>query len=473
MKTIVITLFTLSLLACQSSRPASTQTETAVNIPEDRIDQLVKDYLDLDIFSGVVLIAHEGKPIYHKAFGLANRATNTPNTLETKFDIGSMNKSFTKVVIMQLHGEGKLDLDDPLGKHLDGFPPEVAQKVTIRQLLSHSSGFGDYISPGFFELPDAQRSIQAITDRLRRQPLQFEPGTDRAYSNAGYVILGAVIEAVTGESYYDQVEKRITRPLGMKDTYLRSKRDVPQRSIGYLKTMRGELESNEEMLTPPTSAGGFYSTTEDMLKFYQAFHYGDKLWDEALKQQDDFFKFTKMHQDDGKAIAHAGGFNGANTVLFENQRDRLSILVFANMDEPVAEQLGDGILALTRGQEPKPPALPAFQSIYQSYREHGIAYVKKNFEELTRNFHPSDPRDMILNDIGYNLMFSNDLDAALEIFQLNTELFPDIANTWDSLGEAWLNKGDKEKALTYYRKALSINPDMPSAKEAVARLEKE
>ena len=439
---------------------------------ESKVDELVKSYMDIDIFSGVVLIAEKGKPVYHKAFGLANREQNIPNTLNTHFDIGSMNKGFTKVIILQLINEGKLKLDDKLGKFLPGFPKEAAEKITVAHLLNHESGYGGYHTPEYWDIPLEKKSLQTALEHIKKQPLMFEPGTAKEYSNAGYVLLGLIAEKVAGKPYYDIVEERIVKPLAMKETYLRDKYTVPNRAIGYFKNMRGELQNNESFGEIPTPAGGFYSTTSDMLKFYRAYHYGDQLWNEATRSLDEMHGFYQEHLNSGGAMTHAGGFEGANTVHYEILRDQISVLVFANMDEVVAEDLGAGILAIIRGKQPEAPSLPAEQAIYQAINEKGADYIKQNWETLTVNFHPADPKDMILNEIGYTLLMDGKTDEAVEIFKLNTELFPEVANCWDSYGEGLLKKGDKKGALKAYKKALTIRPDLPTAKEAVKQLEK-
>lgn len=463
---IIVTLLFFNLGTAQNEAP-----DLGVAAFGQKVDALVKQYQDLDIFSGVVLVAKEGEPVYHKAFGLADRSKNIPNTLTTKFDIGSMNKTFTKVVILRLAEQGKLKLTDKLTDILPGFPSE-ADQVTVEHLLSHRSGYGDYITPEYFDLPLSEKTIGRLTERIKKLPLMFPPGEGRAYSNAGYILLGAIIEKITGQSYYQVVDEMIVKPLGLANTYLKNKDAVPDRSIGYLKNMKGELESNEHLEKIPTSAGGFLSTTTDILKFYRAFFYGDQLLKPATRELDEFYNFLKEHLTSGAAIPIAGGFNGANTVIFEILRDRISIVVFANMDEPVAEQLGEGILAIIRGQDPREPALPAIQRVYASFKEHGASYVKEHFGTLTSNFHPDDPKDLILNQIGYNLLFDGKVEEAIEVFTLNTELFPDIANCYDSLGEAYLKKGDRAKALELYKKALSINPDIPSAQKMVRDLQK-
>lgn len=459
---ILLSIFLLS--ACNTQAQKSILQKDKIT---PAIDAYVQLYLDLDIFSGVVLLAEHGKPVYHKAFGLANRATNTPNTLNTKFDIGSMNKTFTHVVILQLLEEGKLKLSDKLGQYLSGFPAEAANKISINDLLHHRSGYGDYMTPGFFDLPVSQKNIAGLVERIKGQELMFEPGTEQEYSNSGFILLGAIIEKITGESYFKNVKDRIVTPLGLKETDLENKNQVPERAIGYYKTMTGEIEDNTGFKELPNPDGGFLSTTTDIMTFYREYHYGNKLLKQETKMQDEMYAMFQEHATTGGAIPHAGGFNGANTVNYEILRDDITLVVFANMDEPVAEQLGAGILAIIRGKEAKSPSLPATQNVYQAYKQHGIHYVEENFKNLIANFHPTDPKDLILNNIGYQFLEQNSVDEAIKFFELNCNLFPDVGNVWDSLGEAYLKKGDKVKALKYYKKALSIDPGIPSARQAV------
>ena len=236
--------------------------------------------------------------------------------------------------------------------------------------------------------------------------------------------------------------------------------------------MKGEIENNNGFVEMSNPDGGFQSTASDILKFYREYHYGNVLLKEETKMKSEFYRMTREHMTTGGAIPMAGGFNGSNTVHYEILRDQISIIVFANMDEPVAEQLGIGILAIIRGEKPMNPSLPAIQNVYKAYNEHGIEYVKSNFDDLIVNFHPTDLKSIILNQIGYEFLFEDDLEEAIKVFQLNVDLFgKEDANVWDSLGEAYLLKGNKHKALEYYKKALQIDPNFPTALEAVQKLE--
>ena len=460
-------LTTLASLLC----PVHASPDIPKRTPEtaQQIDALVQQYSDLDIFSGVVMIADAGKPWYHKAFGLANREKQIPNTTATLFNIGSMNKTFTAVLIYQLIANGKLAFDDTLGQFLSGFPPE-AQRITIEQLLNHSSGYGDYHTPDYLDLPPTQQTIAATVAHIQKLPLLFAPGSSQHYSNAGYVLLGAVVETVTGKSYYQNVRERILTPLGLRHIYLEHPETLPNRAIGYFKDYRGTLHNNEAFLSVPKPDGGFYATTTDILTFYQEFFYGERLLSNDFKQKLPIFQ-TMQRMEKGQAMTFAGGFEGSNTALFEVLGEGITIIVFANMDEPVAEQLGSGILSILRGETPTPPQLPAIQNVYRAFATRGAAYVRHNFEALTGNFHPTDPKDLILNQVGYGLLFDGKVDSAIVVFELNTQLFPDVPNVWDSLGEAWLQKGDLPKARHYYQKALMLDPQLPSAKAAVEKID--
>ncbi|MFZ1704860.1 MAG: serine hydrolase [Saprospiraceae bacterium] len=437
-----------------------------------KTEQLVKTYLDLDIFSGVVVIAQKGIPIYSQAFGMANKETKIKNTLETKFAIGSMNKSFTRIVILQLVEARKLKLSDKLVNFLDGFKQNEIEEVTIDHLLNHRSGFGDYHMPIYWDLPYDQKNIQGLLPLIKELPLLFKPGSEREYSNAGYILLGAIIEKVTGKTFAQNVVHNIKEPLNLKSLVVYDVKNIPNKAIGYTKTFSG-YEANEFMITEPRSDGGFYATAADILSFYRAFFYGNKLISQKTKNEDEFFTHIEpLYLQNGSGIPLAGGFNGSNTVHLEMLADDISIVVFANMDEPVAEKIAWGIFNIIKGKTPDKAMLPAKLNVYIQYKKQGLQFIQDNFENLTTNWFEGDPKDLLLNNLGYDLMNEGKLKEAQEIFKLNTELFPNIGNCWDSYGELLLLKGDKVGALQAYKKALVINPNIPSAQKMVKELEK-
>jgi CubicO group peptidase (beta-lactamase class C family) len=475
MKTkMLISLLAISILAgtgFANSVENSGQTELDVEAISKKTNALVAQYTKLDIFSGVVLIALDGKPFYHKAFGMANRETQTPNTTDTRFIIGSMNKTFTEILILKLVQEGKIKLSDKMVQYLSGFKQREADQITISQLLNHRSGFGDYYNPAFWDMDYKDKNISGITELIKTLPLHFKPGTENEYSNAGYILLGSIIEKVTGKSYADNVEQFITGPLALNQTVLHDVKNIPNRAIGYLKGI-DDVEDNEFFITEPRSDGGFYSTALDVMKFYLAFFYNQELLPESLRKQSELLQNLKPYYSQKReGVTFAGGLNGANSVHIELLSEGISIVVLANMDEPIAEHVANGILAIINGKEPKQAQLPTKLLVYQAYLENGSDYIRQHFEQLSENFHPADPKDLILNSLGYDLMMSGHLNEALDLFKLNTEIFPGVANCWDSYGEALRASGDKAGSLKSYRKALDLIPDLPSSVQAVKELE--
>ena len=227
-----------------------------------------------DEFSGAVLVAKDGRVLFSRAYGLADRNRRIPNTLRTRFRIGSMNKMFTAVAILQLVEAGKVKLTAPLGKYLPDYPNrDVATKVTIHHLLTHTGGTGDIFGPDF----DAHRKeLRALADYVKlygKRGLEFEPGSRWAYSNYGFILLGVVIEKVTGQSYYDYVQAHIYAPAGMtRSGSLPENQPVPDRSIGYTKPpgTTAWAPNTDTLPYRGTSAGGGYSTVGDLARFAHA-----------------------------------------------------------------------------------------------------------------------------------------------------------------------------------------------------------
>jgi CubicO group peptidase (beta-lactamase class C family) len=286
-----------------------------------RVDQLAKD----DRFSGVVLIARGNQILLQRAWGKANREANVLNTLETQFRLGSQNKMFTAVAVLQLVEAGKLSLHEPIGKYLPDYPnEELASKVTIHHLLTHSGGTGDIFGPQF----DARRlQLKEHADYLKlygERPLEFEPGTQDRYSNYGFVLLGALIEKVTGQSYYDYVREKIFEPAGMRSTgSLPENEDVPRRSMGYMKKDGKWVPNTDTLPYRGMAAGGGYSTAGDMLRFAHALQSGKLLSNQMLTlatgPQDHSggygYGFGLEGSGKQRSFGHGGGAPGMNSDL--------------------------------------------------------------------------------------------------------------------------------------------------------------
>jgi D-alanyl-D-alanine carboxypeptidase len=247
--------------------------EPAAGDFERQAQALIEPFVRSDAFSGAVLVAHDGKAIFRQAFGQANREWGIANTPETKFRLGSITKQFTATAILQLAEQQKLSIDDPVSKYYADAPP-AWQKITIRHLLTHTSGIPSFTDILDLDKSDARidRTPEEIIKLTRDKPLEFEPGTRFKYDNSGYILLGCIVEKLSGESYAEYIQKHIFDPLGMRDSgYDSSEKIIPRRAAGY--DNQHDQWSNAAFLsmTLPYAAGSLYSTVDDML-----------IWDQAL-----------------------------------------------------------------------------------------------------------------------------------------------------------------------------------------------
>ncbi len=280
-------------------------------------------------FSGVVVLARGGAPVFERAYGDADRAAHRPNRLDTGFNLGSINKVFTATAIRQLAAAGKLDLDSTLATYWRDYPnADLARRVTIREILDMRSGIGGDI---FAAPPGGTRhDVRDNRDYLPlfvREPLEFEPGTQQKYSNAGYVVLGLLIERVSGERYYEYVRRHIYEPAGMTRTAAFPVDSLPPNTaLGYTRadtagnTVAGApWHLNTELLPGRgSSAGGGYSTAQDLLRFLAAVHAG------------------RIPGGPPSRFGFAGGAPGLNAVVLSDLPGGYDLVVLANLDPPAA-----------------------------------------------------------------------------------------------------------------------------------------
>ena len=319
-------------------RPARTGEAEAIAMLRERASQMAR----ADRFAGQLLVARRGKILLDQSLGLADRESGAAVTAATRFRIGSMNKMFTAIAILQLVEAGKISLSDPLAKYLPDYPnKELASKVTIRHLLMHTGATGDIFGPGYDSYRLALRDHDDYIKHFGARPLLKEPGSGFQYSNYGFVLLGAVIERVSGMSYYDYVDKKVFLPAGMKDTgSLPEEVDVPQRSKGYMRREGAWKPNTDTLPYRGMSAGGGYSTTHDLLAFAQALESG-KLVSKALLDQateaagsGDGYGLGFMHDGEGvsRMFGHNGGAPGMTGALWIYPNAGYVVVGLSNLD---------------------------------------------------------------------------------------------------------------------------------------------
>ena len=309
---------------------------------------------DKGAFSGVVLVARDGRPFFFEAYGEADRDFGVPNRKDTKFNLGSINKIFTQVAIGQLAAAGKLSLSDTIRKYLPDYPSPAADRITVRQLVTMTSGLGDFFGEKYDATPkDRLRTLSDFLPLFENEPLLFEPGTSRRYSNAGYIVLGLIVEKASGERYHDYVREHVFLPAGMKNTDAYPQDAiVANRAVGYTRESEGSapprpgapLRVNIYALPAvSSSAGGGYSTAEDLLAFDSAMRQNRLLspawtdWFYSDKTKEPAAGAAPRKRSGG--FGFAGGTAGVNAVIECDLDTGVTIVVLSNLDPPSAESV--------------------------------------------------------------------------------------------------------------------------------------
>jgi D-alanyl-D-alanine carboxypeptidase len=309
-----------------------------------------------DRFAGAVIVARNGRPVFSQAYGMADREKKVANQLGTQFRIGSMNKMFTAVAVMQLVQAGKIKLTDPLGKYLPDYAnKDVASKVTIHHLLTHTGGTGDFFGPEFDAHRLELRTLQDYVKLYEKRGLEFEPGSRWQYSNYGFLLLGVIIEKLSGQGYYDYVREHVFKPAGMASTdSLPESEAVPGRSVGYMRDGGGAAWKPNTDTLPwrGTSAGGGYSTVEDLLRFANALQ-SHKLLDaehtdllvtgKVDTPRGDKYAYGFVDGTEGEihCFGHGGGAPGMNGDLKICPQSGYVIAVLSNLDPPAANRVSE------------------------------------------------------------------------------------------------------------------------------------
>lgn len=501
---------------------------------QNTIEGIMEDYAENgrkeigSPFTGSVLVAKNSKILFTGAYGLRDRTHNIPNKTDTKFPIGSLTKQFTAMLVMQLMEEGRLELDDSISTHLDYLPKEFSDKITIHQLLSHTSGLPHY--EGILDMGMKIRSFTSTSYTPKELALLVsnvkmngEPGVNFHYSSLGYMLLGTILEEISGKSFSALLETRITSPLGLKNTGFASNEFIKKETAkGYAfkedKTYKmifmkygGEFkEVPYRDQSNIYTAGGMHSTVHDlfvwseavknnrlisekttelMLKpIKQGFAYGwVRNWDDIIERN----ARVKLYSHTGSTFGHAAAislFDDGTTIIFTTNVNKIKAQKITHQLYLAANKLDDtyriegypdrgslsefeeggGIKSLNAyfkklselcGYEVK-PSDGSLQQIMSLYYTNGN-YVKGDSirKAYIQHYNPSENNR---NQLGYRIMTSN-CDKAIEVFKETTRAFPNSANAWDSLGEGYLECKAYKKAVESFTKAVKLAEKMQSS----------
>jgi CubicO group peptidase (beta-lactamase class C family) len=332
----------------------------AAQDPAPKFDEYLNALADQQSFAGSVLVAHDGKVIFSKGYGLANVELDVPNTPQTKFRLGSITKQFTATGILLLQERGKLSVADPICKYFDNCPAAWSE-VTVHHLLSHTGGIPNFTSfPDYMPKMMMPVTTQEMIARFKDKPLDFKPGEKWDYSNSGYFLLGAIIERVSGESYESFLRKNIFDPLKLTGTgYDHFDTILKKRATGYSLSKGKMVNSAFLDMTQPYSAGSLYSTVEDLFLWNEALYSGKVLSAKSFEMMTTTVKNnyayglgveTKFNR---KMIAHGGGINGFATFIARFPEEKLTIVVLRNADYgvPGPGKLSQDLAAIVFGEK--------------------------------------------------------------------------------------------------------------------------
>ena len=454
------------------------------------LKRLVDSYAANRGFNGVVLVAQHGRVMYRAAYGLANREWQVPNAADGAFRIGSLTKPFTAILVLQLVQEHKLRLDGTLGEYLPAlYGNTPAAAVTVAQLLNHTSGIADL--PGNYSDPwwQTQARLSFAPEELAKAwipaRLQTAPGTAWRYNNAGYFLLGLLIEQVTGASYEANLRQRLLDKAGMKDSGLYHATDVvPRLATGY--ETRADLSLARPMPIDPTvsfAAAGLYATADDLFRLDRAL-YGDSLLAERWRQA----MWTDYRSNYGygwgvetwpspsggtyKVVSHTGSIPGYQSFWLRAEQEQSTVIVLDNYWQgDTVVTLGKDLMEVLHGKPMTPARKSLGDLLVPVALAQGVPGMTRAYAALGANAGQYDVSEKALNALGYRLLRMKRLPEAIAVFQWNAAAHPDSANAHDSLGEAYRTDGQREQAIASYRKAAGLAPDNAHVRDVLKELE--
>ena len=365
------TCFLLAATCLAQTAPADKQIVT-------KTDEYMNALARLNRFNGVFLVARDGKMLVSRSYGMANFEDSVPNTQQTRFPIASMTKTFTATAIMMLQERSKLSVRDLICKHLADCPP-AWQQITVHHLLTHTSGIPDYTdSPDWLQTRGRLAPYTATIDRFKDKPLEFQPGEKYKYSNSGYVLLGYIIERVSGQTYEGFLRNNIFAPLKMLNTgYDDAKAIIPHRALGYSREGIHIIRAPYMHVPISKSAGGLYSTVDDLLLWDKALYTDILLSPKSLEAMFTVFKgdygygWHVDQQFKHRRVFHTGIILGFKTSIDRYIDDRVSVIILSNSDDTFINAAVRDLAAIAFGEQytlPKErPSVAIDSKIYDAY----------------------------------------------------------------------------------------------------------
>ena len=455
------------------------------------LQALIESYVENRGFSGAVLVAERGEVLSEGYYGDAIAEWGVPNSARARYRIGSLSKPMTATLVMALAEDGVLSLEGTLGTYLpDLYAETEVADVTVAQLLSHTSGLKDL--PGNFNDPWYQTiarhtfTPEALASELIEPVLISEASGTWRYNNAGFLLLGVIVERVTGLTYAENLQMHVFDPAGMTQSGVFSDDAVlPNLARGYARQTDGTLAQPLRLDTSILySAAGLYTTARDWLRFDSALYGGDLVSAETralmLTQKTDFpygYGWGKAEWPMGEEGApvtfalHTGSIPGYQSFYLRAEETERFVLVINNHnDGSIVLEMGRALMQAMHGQRVELARRNLADLLVPIALNEGAGEMIAAYEALGERRAEYDTSEGAINRLGYKLVGLDLMDAAIAVFELNVEAYPQSANTHDSLGEALRKVERIDEAIASYERALDLDPDSPSASAALEEM---
>lgn len=458
---------------------AQTSPDSAIQEIAHFLDSMEEE----DGLSGVVLVAKDGVPVLERSFGMAHIGYQIPNSPQTLFNFASMGKMFTGVSILQLKEKGLLNLQDRVGEHLPNYPNvAVRDSVTIHQLLTHTSGMPDFMTDEYLQASKHNyRHLNDYALHYQNENLDSKPGGKFVYCNSDYIVLGLIIESISGKSYFEYVEDHIFTPAGMQTAaYLEMDHASGPVALGYTPSTEypDKLMSNIYLnAVRGAPFGGGYARARDFLHFANALQENRLLSatsKELLTREKGVngsyaYGFVDLSIQGHRILGHSGGHWGIACELSIYEDLGYEIVVMTNRD--ATDGFFDVRYAIQKALIGDSKSISSYFFTKELLKE----FAGNGYYSALEMMENSDvqPRGGMMNQQGFLLLSQNNHSRAIELFQLYTLAHPESADAFDCLGEAHLEAGNTDKARKFFQKALELDSTDSYARKKLTNMEKE
>ncbi|WP_341294472.1 serine hydrolase [Catalinimonas locisalis] len=450
------------------------------------IDEIFSKYHEHEGFEGAVLVAEKGEIIYKNAFGLANREWNIPNQVDSRFDIASISKQFTAMLVMQMYEEGKIHLDSAISTYYPEYRSDIGKQVTIHHLLTHRSGIPNYTSiPYVWSDSLVNRyNKEQLVQKFCSGDLEFKPGTKYSYNNTGYFLLSVLLEKVSGLPFDQLLQEKILIPAKMMASGIDKRTKlINKRAYGYVRELESYENARPMHMDNLQGAGNMYATVEDLYLWDRALYTHKLLSKKGIRQMmtpysdpsDSWIppynnsygygmgvaSIPLENNEETELVFHSGHITGYSSFIARFVDDEHLVVMLSNTGNVSTARMNEVTQEVKNVLYNLPFEVPKRSlrsSLLKVSKEQGIREAILKYYELVESFpYEYDDTEEQLRLVAQDLLAANMRTAAVEFFKLNAKVNPGW-RTYNTLGDVYYEEKKYEDASYYYKKSIQVNP---------------